>query len=126
LLYHLPGATGIGFLGSMKSYENCGLTKFHKHLSIDASISSLCYSPQPDGCSRPHLATGLTTGEVKVFEPLSGPLFTLQHPVDKSAVTSIAYSRDGKTFVVGHENGELHFWRGNKLTLYLCQYSLQH
>lgn len=84
LLYHLPGATGIGFLGSMKSYENCGLTKFHKHLSIDAPISSLCYSPQPVGCSRPHLATGLTTGEVKVFEPLSGPLFTLQHPVVSS------------------------------------------
>ena len=140
LLYHLPGATGMFEKYMYVLITASDLTKLLNCLSIDAPISSLCYSPQPDGGSRPHLATGLTTGEVKMFEPLSGPIFTLQHPVvssvrcailimmiiipylimqEKSAVSSIAYSSDGKIFAVGHENGELHFWRGNKLPLTL-------
>ena len=54
----------------------------------DAQISSLCCSP--DGC---HLAVGLTTGEVKVFEVSDGfktisPIFVL----DKSTVSN-SYSR---------------------------------
>ena len=35
----------------------------------DSNISSLsCYLHQPGGSPKPHLAVGLTTGEVQVFE----------------------------------------------------------
>lgn len=87
------------------------------------------------------LAVGLSTGEVKVFDPMSNhPLFTLGDPVTctevrlhvqtpnvykhakftfdvclqvyPSPATSLAYSGDDRMVAVGYQNGVLKLWKG--------------
>jgi len=82
--------------------------------TTDGTISSLfCYLSQTCGNLKPHVAVGLTTGEVQVFEAYTmKTASTVPKPEIQSAATAIAYSEDTESLVVGYQNGKIHSWKG--------------
>ena len=97
---------------------------------VDAELAVTGLSYAPNGA---HLAVGLVSGEVQVFDIESNScVFTLQphHEVSSgttattvdiilhsfpqypAAASALAYSEDGQLLAVGHRNGQIQIWRG--------------
>ena len=97
--------------------------------SPECAVTSLCYSP-----NGAHLAAGLASGEIQVFdiesnsciftlEPntvsrcvvnessawFTSPSSLLQNP---SPTCAVAYSEDGQLLAAGHRNGQIQIWEG--------------
>jgi ankyrin repeat protein len=72
------------------------------------AVTGLSYAP-----NGAHLAVGLASGEVQVFDIESNTcIFTLQpHHEYPAAASALAYSEDGQLLAVGHRNGQIQIWR---------------
>jgi ankyrin repeat protein len=74
------------------------------------AVTSLSYTP-----NGAHLAVGLASGEVQVFDiESSSCIFTLEpHNEYPSAASALAYSENGQRLAIGHRNGQIQIWRAN-------------
>ena len=107
------------------------------YVNAELAVTSLSYTP-----NGAHLAVGLASGEVQVFDiESSSCIFTLEphnevsrdlslktylnaaldkHVMDQyfsffqypSAASALAYSENGQRLAVGHRNGQIQIWRG--------------
>jgi WD40 repeat protein len=82
--------------------------KIEKTLPVEnpkGSLTALTFDPLPDGTGAQELAAGSSKGDVYIWSSLAAK--TPQIIEGKSAIRTMAYSRDGKLLAVGREDGTI-------------------